>query len=174
LEKEVVKEQAALEEEEVDEEGASDESESENDNKVHNQFCKAKYHSVMRKRKLRNIASCKLTPDNQASLDKFMETKLGALNNETPNEAGELFKCETGLAICIVCHNKHVTWKTLARHIGTKKHMNQKAAHTSAAETVQMQLQNFCEHQHMNAVQGQTVSNNATNFCAQVLDMFCG
>jgi hypothetical protein len=178
-EKQVAQEQAALEEE-VDE-AASDESESENGDKVHDQFCKAEYHPAMRKRKLRNVSSGKLTPDNQArkqqktkaSLDKFMETKLVALNNQTPHEAGELFKFETGLAICVVCNNKHVTWKTLSRHVGTKNHMNLKAEHTSAGLTVQMRLQNIREYQCTNEVQGQTLSNKITNFRAQMLDMFC-
>jgi hypothetical protein len=177
-ENQVAEEQAALEEE-VD----SDEFEPENDdlNKVHDQFCKAEFHQTMRKRKLRNVSSGKLTPSNQArkqqktkaSLDKFMGTKLRALNNQTPNEAGELFKFETGLAVCIVCNNKHVTWGTLARHIGAKTHMDRKAAYKSAGVTVQMRLQNIREYQGTNELQGQTLSNHVTKYRARMLNMFC-
>jgi hypothetical protein len=180
-ENQVAEDQAVLEAE--NDEAASDESEPENGDldKVHDQFCKAQYHPTMRKRKPRNVSNGRLTPDNQArkqkkmkaSLDTFMETKLRALDDQTPNEAGELFKFETGLAICIVCNNKHVTWATLARHIGGKTHKDRKAAHKSAGQQVQMRLQNIREFQGTNELQGQTLSNHVTKYRARMLNMFC-
>jgi hypothetical protein len=128
----------------------------------------------MRKRKLRNVSSGKLTPGNQArkqqktkaALDRFMDSKLLSRNDQTR----ELFKYETGLAICsIVCNNKHVPWQTLARHISGKKHMGRKATHTSAGLTVQMPLQNIREYQGTNELQGQTLSNHVTKCHARVL-----